>query len=58
MLLNDQHAIDFMAKHKIRFSDGNVFEITDEEMTKPVGKGVMIPYDIIEKSIKNKGVNP
>ena len=55
MLIRHDWLIDFMARHTIRFEDGNVFEITDEEMTKPVGKGVLIPYEIIEKSMKKKG---
>lgn len=41
-----------MAKHIIQFSDGSEFEITDEELTKPIGNGIIIPYDEIEKSLK------
>jgi len=47
-----------MARHKIKFSDGTEFEITDAELTKPVGKKLIIPFDVIEKSIKNSRVNP
>ena len=43
-----------MTNHKIRFDDGTVFEITDSELTKSMGSGVLIPYDEIEKSMKSK----
>ncbi len=45
-----------MAKYVIRFDDGTIFETNDKELTKPVGSGVLISYDVIEKSIKkNRG---